>query len=109
MPNPTPNHQTLDGVVPPARTHREAVALFRRPFGPGAIGFRASGCECDPGEGASQLPGAPGGSRTRAAGSAAGAIAPTTRPVRAAQGCSTEAFEPPAGTCTQRAPTAVRG
>jgi hypothetical protein len=26
---------------PPARTHQEAAALFRRPFAPGAIGFRA--------------------------------------------------------------------
>ena len=26
---------------PPARTHGEAAALFRRPFAPGAIGFRA--------------------------------------------------------------------
>ena len=26
---------------PPARTHAEAAALFRRPFAPGAIGFRA--------------------------------------------------------------------
>src|SRR5215213_10047068 len=25
----------------PARTHAEATALFRRPFAPGAIGFRA--------------------------------------------------------------------
>ena len=25
----------------PARTHAEAAALFRRPFAPGAIGFRA--------------------------------------------------------------------
>src|SRR4051794_34400706 len=30
-----------DGPQPPARTHHEAVALFRRPFAPGAIGFRA--------------------------------------------------------------------
>lgn len=29
------------GPEPPARTHQEAVALFRRPFAPGAIGFRA--------------------------------------------------------------------
>ena len=28
-------------VHPPARTHAEAAALFRRPFAPGAIGFRA--------------------------------------------------------------------
>ncbi|MFZ0377879.1 MAG: hypothetical protein WCD11_21195 [Solirubrobacteraceae bacterium] len=25
----------------PARTHPDAAALFRRPFAPGAIGFRA--------------------------------------------------------------------
>src|SRR3954467_1199429 len=25
----------------PARTHNEAIRLFRRPFAPGAIGFRA--------------------------------------------------------------------
>src|SRR3954462_8474142 len=31
----------VDGPQPPARTHHEAVALFRRPFAPGAIGFRA--------------------------------------------------------------------
>jgi hypothetical protein len=41
MPNPTTNNHTLAGLEPPARTHREAVALFRRPFAPGAIGFRA--------------------------------------------------------------------
>ena len=29
------------GPAPPARTHEEALALFRRPFAPGAIGFRA--------------------------------------------------------------------
>jgi len=28
-------------LEPPARTHQEAAALFRRPFAPGAIGFRA--------------------------------------------------------------------
>ena len=28
-------------INPPARTHAEAAALFRRPFAPGAIGFRA--------------------------------------------------------------------
>ena len=28
-------------ATPPARTHAEAVAVFRRPFAPGAIGFRA--------------------------------------------------------------------
>jgi hypothetical protein len=35
-----PNH-THANVNPPARTHSEAAALFRRPFAPGAIGFRA--------------------------------------------------------------------
>ncbi len=29
--------------TPPARTHRETSELFRRPFAPGAIGFRAMG------------------------------------------------------------------
>src|SRR3954462_1965596 len=29
------------GPEPPARTHDEAIAHFRRPFAPGAIGFRA--------------------------------------------------------------------
>jgi hypothetical protein len=34
--------RTTSGTVnPPARTHAEAAALFRRPFAPGAIGFRA--------------------------------------------------------------------
>ncbi|MEA2313052.1 MAG: hypothetical protein QOE28_3020 [Solirubrobacteraceae bacterium] len=28
---------------PPARTHEQAIALLRRPFAPGAIGFRAMG------------------------------------------------------------------
>src|SRR3954453_8354067 len=40
MPNPataTPNPPP----APPARTHTEAIELFRRPFAPGAIGFRA--------------------------------------------------------------------
>jgi hypothetical protein len=32
---------TAAGPVAPARTHHEAIALFRRPFAPGAIGFRA--------------------------------------------------------------------
>jgi hypothetical protein len=32
---------TPAGPVPPARTHGEAVTLFRRPFAPGAVGFRA--------------------------------------------------------------------
>ncbi len=35
MPNPTSSN-----VNPPARTHAEAATLFRRPFAPGAIGFR---------------------------------------------------------------------
>ena len=34
-----PNNQT--NVSPPARTQAEAAALFRRPFAPGTIGFRA--------------------------------------------------------------------
>jgi len=41
MPNPTTNNHTLAGLEPPALTHREAVVVFRRPFAPGAIGFRA--------------------------------------------------------------------
>ena len=28
-------------ATPPARTHKEAIEFFRRPFAPGAIGFRA--------------------------------------------------------------------
>jgi hypothetical protein len=36
MSNPTPLTAN-----PPARTHAEAAVLFRRPFAPGAIGFRA--------------------------------------------------------------------
>ena len=35
MSSPTPT------IRPPARTHADAAALFRRPFAPGAIGFRA--------------------------------------------------------------------
>src|SRR5438046_95697 len=35
-----PNHNHAN-VNPPARTHAEPAALFRRPFAPGAIGFRA--------------------------------------------------------------------
>jgi hypothetical protein len=35
MPSPTLT------INPPARTHAEAAVLFRRPFAPGAIGFRA--------------------------------------------------------------------
>ncbi len=34
------NHSHIH-ANPPARTHAEAAALFRRPFAPGAIGFRA--------------------------------------------------------------------
>jgi len=37
MPNPV----TATHVTAPARTHAEASELFRRPFAPGAIGFRA--------------------------------------------------------------------
>src|SRR3954471_19528249 len=36
-----PNHVTATATVPPARTHAEAAELLRRPFAPGAIGFRA--------------------------------------------------------------------
>ena len=36
-----PNPESTAAIEPPARTHREAVLLFRRPFAPGAIGFRA--------------------------------------------------------------------
>ena len=35
-----PDHNHAN-VNLPARTHAEAAALFRRPFAPGAIGFRA--------------------------------------------------------------------
>ena len=35
------NHVTATPIVPPARTHAEANELLRRPFAPGAIGFRA--------------------------------------------------------------------
>jgi hypothetical protein len=35
MSSPTPT------INPPARTHTQAATLFRRPFAPGAIGFRA--------------------------------------------------------------------
>ena len=38
MPNPTTDTAT---AAAPARTHAEAADLFRRPFAPGAIGFRA--------------------------------------------------------------------
>jgi hypothetical protein len=37
MPNPVPATQ----IEPPARTHAQAATLLRRPFAPGAIGFRA--------------------------------------------------------------------
>src|ERR1043165_6322412 len=33
--------QISGGLEPPARTHAEAIALLRRPFAPGAVGFRA--------------------------------------------------------------------
>src|SRR5262245_37316003 len=37
-----PNHVTAThDPAAPARTHAEAIELFRRPFAPGAIGFRA--------------------------------------------------------------------
>lgn len=32
---------TTAALDPPARTHEQAIELFRRPFAPGAIGFRA--------------------------------------------------------------------
>jgi hypothetical protein len=35
------SNQSPSTPVLPARTHAEAGALFRRPFAPGAIGFRA--------------------------------------------------------------------
>jgi hypothetical protein len=35
------SNQNQPNISPPARTHDEAAALFRRPFAPGAIGFRA--------------------------------------------------------------------
>jgi hypothetical protein len=38
MPNTDPATPTAE---PPAATHREAAQLFRRPFAPGAVGFRA--------------------------------------------------------------------
>jgi hypothetical protein len=41
MPTPTPVPASAGAPDPPARTHQEAAALFRRPFAPGAIGFRA--------------------------------------------------------------------
>jgi hypothetical protein len=36
-----PNSVPATPIQPPARTHAEAATLFRRPFAPGAIGFRA--------------------------------------------------------------------
>src|SRR4051812_19354826 len=38
MANRTPARAS---AAPPAHTHKEALELFRRPFAPGAIGFRA--------------------------------------------------------------------
>jgi hypothetical protein len=38
---PTTSTATAAALEPPTRTHQEAAALFRRPFAPGAIGFRA--------------------------------------------------------------------
>jgi hypothetical protein len=35
------SNPTAPTINPPARTHAEASVLFRRPFAPGAIGFRA--------------------------------------------------------------------
>ena len=40
MPNPTTDTPT-SAATAPARTHAEAGELLRRPFAPGAIGFRA--------------------------------------------------------------------
>jgi hypothetical protein len=40
MPNPV-TAAAIPAPEPPARTHAEAIQLFRRPFAPGAIGFRA--------------------------------------------------------------------
>ena len=40
MPNPSTDNTTGAGTAP-ARTHAEAGELLRRPFAPGAIGFRA--------------------------------------------------------------------
>jgi hypothetical protein len=37
----TAHTATATDPVAPARTHQQAIALFRRPFAPGAIGFRA--------------------------------------------------------------------
>jgi hypothetical protein len=41
MLNPDPATPTAPGAQPPARTHQYAAELLRRPFAPGAIGFRA--------------------------------------------------------------------
>src|SRR3954447_25627039 len=41
MRNPDPATPTVPGAEPPARTHAQAGGLLRRPFAPGAIGFRA--------------------------------------------------------------------
>ena len=41
MSNPNPTTDTTTAVAGPARTHAEAGELLRRPFAPGAIGFRA--------------------------------------------------------------------
>ena len=41
MPNPDLATPTAPGAMAPVRTHGQAVELFRRPFAPGAIGFRA--------------------------------------------------------------------
>lgn len=41
MPNRNTATATVPGPAPPARTHQQAVELLRRPFAPGAIGFRA--------------------------------------------------------------------
>jgi Rad52/22 family double-strand break repair protein len=38
---PTTSTAAAAALEPPARTHHDAAALFRRPFAPGAIGFRA--------------------------------------------------------------------
>ena len=34
-------HSTEAYLAPPAHNHAHAAVLFRRPFAPGAIGFRA--------------------------------------------------------------------
>ena len=40
-PNPATTTPRPEAVAPPARTHQQASVLLRRPFAPGAIGFRA--------------------------------------------------------------------